>query len=169
MKDTSRRTVLVGAAAAMIGLGLPASTADAKPAPEEPPATSKERQPATSICGNLGSTEVCVSAREVQDVTGLQYVMTNGGTEPMTYTVWYVDTTGGPESGKVTETVNAGETVTGYFYGAIQHCFTLNVCEEAETACIALGPVCGENSSGWEPVPAPRHLLGRSTAHEAEH
>ncbi|WP_329569330.1 hypothetical protein [Streptomyces sp. NBC_01361] len=149
MKETSRRTVLVGAAATVIALGLPASTAGAESGPEEPPATAKGKRQATSTCGNLGSTRVCVTAREVQDVTGLQYVITNGGARPMAYTVWYVDTTGGPESGRVTETVKAGETATGYFYGAIQHCFTLHVCEEAGTACITLGPVCGEEPAGW--------------------
>ncbi|MFG2500764.1 hypothetical protein ACGFSB_21420 [Streptomyces sp. NPDC048441] len=150
MRENSRRTVLIGAAAAMITLGLPASTADAKPTQEEPPTTAKEERSATGTCGKLGSTEVCVTAREVQDVTGLQYVITNGGAQPMTYTVWYVDTTGGPESGRVTETVQAGETATGYLYGAVHHCFTLHVCEEAGTACITLGPVCGEGPSGWE-------------------
>ncbi|MFI8785280.1 hypothetical protein [Streptomyces sp. NPDC055105] len=149
MKETSRRTVLVGTAAAMISLGLPASTAGAEPAQEEPPATAREKRPADGACGMLGSAEVCVTAREVQDVTGLQYVITNSGTQPMTYTLWYEDTTGGPESGKVTETVKAGEVATGYFYGAVQHCFTLHACEEAGTACITLGPVCGEIPSGW--------------------
>jgi hypothetical protein len=150
MKDMSRRTVLVGAAAAVTALGLPASSARAEFAQEKPPATAKGKRSSTGTCGMLGSTEVCVTAREVQDVTGLQYVITNGGSQPMIYTLWYVDTTGGPESGSVTETVEAGEAVTGYFYGAVQHCFTLYVCEEAGNACISLGPVCGEGPSAWE-------------------
>lgn len=100
MKETSRRTVLVGAAAAMISLGLPASTAGAEPAQEEPPATAREKRPAAGARGMLGSAEVCVTAREVQDVTGLQYVITNSGTQPMTYTLWYEDTTGGPNQAR---------------------------------------------------------------------
>ncbi|MEU8893784.1 hypothetical protein [Streptomyces sp. NPDC048442] len=150
MKEMSRRTALAGAVAAVTALALPASSAGAEPAREKTPTTVKEKRSATSTCGMLGSTGVCVTAREVQDVTGLQYVITNGGSQPMTYTLWYVDTTGGPESGRVTETVQAGQTVTGYFYGAVQHCFTLYVCEEAGDACITLGPVCGEGPSGWE-------------------
>ncbi|WP_432180417.1 hypothetical protein [Streptomyces sp. NBC_00063] len=141
MQEMSRRTVLVGATVSTIALGLPTSTADAEPAREAPPVTS--------VCKALGSTRVCVTAREIQDVTGLQYVITNGGARPMTYTVWYVDVTGGPESGKVKETVEAGETVVGYFYGAIQHCFTLHMCDEAETQCVVLGPVCGPYPSAW--------------------
>ncbi|MGW7411795.1 hypothetical protein [Streptomyces sp. NPDC054863] len=150
MKEMSRRTVLVGAAAAVTALGLPASSAGAAPVQEKPPTTAKEKRSATGTCGMLGSTEICVTAREVQDVTGLQYVLANGGDQPMTYTLWYVDTNGGPESGRVTETVQAGKTVTGYFYGAVQHCFTLYVCEEAGNACLTLGPVCGEDPSDWE-------------------
>ncbi|MCX5085310.1 hypothetical protein ACFC18_55345 [Streptomyces sp. NPDC056121] len=141
MKEISRRTVLVGATVSTIALGVPVPTADAEPAREAPPVAS--------ACGDLGSTQVCVTAREVQDVTGLQYVITNRGARPMTYTVWYVDVTGGPESGRVTETVGAGETVVGYFYGAIQHCFTLHMCHEAESECVVLGPVCGEYPSSW--------------------
>jgi len=149
MKEISRRTILVGAAAATIALGLPASAACAEPAKEEPLATAKKAPLATSDCGDLGSTGVCVTAREVQDVTGLQYIITNGGDQPVTYTVWYVDVTGGPESGRVTETVEAGKNAVGYFYGALQHCFTLHVCQEGGAACITLGPVCGEYPSDW--------------------
>ncbi|MFB7757060.1 hypothetical protein ACFC18_46955 [Streptomyces sp. NPDC056121] len=141
MKEISRRTVLVGATTSTITLGLPLAAADAAPAREAPPVTS--------ACADLGSTRVCVTAREVQDVTGLQYVITNSGAQPMSYTVWYVDVTGGPESGKVTETVEAGKTVVGYFYGVIQHCFTLHMCHEAESECVVLGPVCGAGPSSW--------------------
>ncbi|MFF3490578.1 hypothetical protein ACFYWS_04450 [Streptomyces sp. NPDC002795] len=135
MKEIPRRAVLVGAVASTVALGLPTAAAAERPAREEPPASS--------ACGELGTTQVCVTAREMQDVTSLQYVITNGGAQEMTYTAWYVDATGGPESGKVKETVEAGGTVVGYFYGAVQHCFTLHLCDAAETECVVLGPVCG--------------------------
>ncbi|WP_328630872.1 hypothetical protein [Streptomyces sp. NBC_00356] len=141
MKQISRRTVLAGAAASTLALGLPTAAAEAEPAREEPPLSS--------ACGELGTTQVCVTAREVQDVTGLQYVITNAGEQEMTYTVWYVDVTGGPESGKVKETVEAGGTVVGYFYGAVQHWFTLHLCDEAETECVVLGPVSGPYPTTW--------------------
>ncbi|MGP3775932.1 hypothetical protein ACTWJ8_34420 [Streptomyces sp. SDT5-1] len=140
----SRRTVLAGAAASSLALGLPAAAST--PAAAQP---TRDDPPVSSQCGELGSTQVCVTAREVQDVTGLQYVITNNGAQEMTYSVWYVDTTGGPESGKVKETVPAGETVVGYFYGAVQHCFTLHMCDTAETECVVLGPVCGEHPAEW--------------------
>ncbi|MFD7293006.1 hypothetical protein ACFV9W_06925 [Streptomyces sp. NPDC059897] len=139
MKEISRRTVLAGAVASTAALGLPAATAAAGPAREEPPTDN--------ACAELGATQVCVTVREVQDVSALQYVITNGGTQEETYTVWYTDLTGGPESGKVKETVAAGGAVVGYFYGAIQHCFTLHACDESGTECVALGPVCGPNPS----------------------
>lgn len=141
MKQISRRTVLAGAAASTLALGLPTAAAEAEPAREEPPPSS--------ACGELGTTRVCVNAREVQDVTGLQYVITNGGEQEMTYTVWYVDVTGGPASGKVKETVEAGGMVVGYFYGTVQHSFTLHLCDEAETECVVLGPVRGAYPTIW--------------------
>ncbi|MEU6657775.1 hypothetical protein [Streptomyces sp. NPDC046821] len=141
MKEISRRTVLAGTAVSTVALGLPASTAVAEPAGDEPPPTTAE--------GKLGSSPISVTAREVQDVTGLQYVITNGGSRPMTYVVWYVDVTGGPASGRVTETAEAGESVAGYFYGAVHHCFTLHVSDEAGAESAVLGPVCGHGASSW--------------------
>ncbi|MEV6103437.1 hypothetical protein AB0M28_01825 [Streptomyces sp. NPDC051940] len=142
MKEISRRTVLAGTAAATIAMGVPATACAESP-------KNKKQQQATSDCGDLGSTGVCVTARAVQDVTGLQYVITNNGDRTMTYTAWYVDQTGGPESGRVTHTVNAGENFVGYFYGALEHCFTLHVCQDDGAACLTLGPVCGEHPSDW--------------------
>ncbi|MDI3403980.1 hypothetical protein [Streptomyces cavernicola] len=140
MTEISRRTVFVGAAASTLALGLSTSASGAEPV--------RAAQP-SSECKELGSTQVCVHAREVQDVTGLQYVITNNGSQTMTYRVWYVDVTGGPESGKVTVTVEAGETFVGYFYGTLQHYFTLHMCDETETECVVLGPVVGELPIGW--------------------
>ncbi|NBE52411.1 hypothetical protein [Streptomyces boluensis] len=141
MKEISRRSVFVGAAASTIALGVSASAADAAPAREEPPLSSE--------CKTLGSTQICVTAREVQDVTGLQYIITNNGSQAMTYKVWYVDVSGGPESGKVTRTVEAGEVYVGYFYGAIQHYFTVHMCDETETECVVIGPLIGELPIEW--------------------
>ncbi|OAH10099.1 hypothetical protein [Streptomyces jeddahensis] len=150
MEKISRRAVLAGAATATIALSLPASAACAKPAKEKE--KEKEQALATSDCGELGSMQACVTARQVQDVSGIQYDISNGGNEPASYTVWYVDVNGGPESGRHTVSVDSGESAVGYFYGDLGHCFTLHVCSAAEgeeEQCLVLGPVCAEYPSDW--------------------
>ncbi|MBA4860312.1 hypothetical protein H1V43_02715 [Streptomyces sp. PSKA54] len=147
MEKISRRAVLAGAATATIALALPVSTARAKPAREK-----EKSLAATTDCGELGSMQACATARQVQDVSGIRYEITNSGSEPASYSVWYVDVNGGPESGRRTISVDAGETAVGYFYGDLGHCFTLHVCSAAEgeeDQCLILGPVCAEYPSEW--------------------
>lgn len=147
MEEISRRAVLIGTAAATIALTLPASAACAKPVKGE--VKEKEKALETIDCGELGSTQACVTARQVQDVSGIQYEITNGGGEPATYTVQYVDVNGGPESGPRTVSADPGETVIGYFYGDLGHCFTLHVCPAEGNECLTLGPVCAEYAADW--------------------
>jgi hypothetical protein len=152
MEKISRRAVLAGAATATIAVSLPASAACAKPAKEDEKEKGKQKSLATSDCGELGSMQACVTARQVQDVSGIQYEISNGGASPASYTVRYVDVNGGPESGTRTVSVDAEESAVGYFYGDLGHCFTLHVCSAAEgeeDQCLVLGPVCAEYPSDW--------------------
>jgi len=142
MQEISRRAVLAGAAIVPIALGLPGSAAAANSAARAKPAQQEPFGP--GACGELGSTRVCVTAQEVLNVTGLEYTLTNGGNTPASYTLSYVDLAGGPEGRPRTVSLEAGESVIDYFYGDLQHCFTLRVCKTGGD-CLTLGPVCAES------------------------
>jgi hypothetical protein len=144
MKEISRRTVLAAAASVTATLSLPPSAAAVA---TKPPAGGGAAVP--TACGMMGNTQACVTARTVMDVTQIQYTLTNSGNTPASYNVWYVDETGGPEASSRTVSVEAGESTIGYFYGDLQHCFTLHTCPEAGGECLILGPVCAEVTSGW--------------------
>ncbi|TPQ18274.1 hypothetical protein [Streptomyces sporangiiformans] len=159
MQEISRRTVLVGAATAAVTLTVPAPTAHAMPTEN-----TRNEESAPGSCETMGSTEACVEVRQIQDVCGIQYTIKNHGDAPRTYSVSCLDVDGGPNPGTVTVSVEAGESVSDYFYGDLLHCFTLQVCpvsagkemtgprtsgKEADVTCMTLGPVCAESSSDW--------------------
>jgi len=134
MQEISRRTVLVGAAAAAVAVSVPASAGSVKALQEDP----------SSSCKTLADAQICATVYPAQDVAGIRYTITNGGDLTLHYLVWYVDQDSGRESRRRTVVVEPGMVEMGDLYGSLKHCFVFHACDLDRDGCVEIGPLCAE-------------------------
>lgn len=96
---------------------------------------------ANTVCVNDGVAELCATGREVQDVTGIDYAVTQLD-GPGSYQIRYVDL----NDNFVSPSQNVGplahqQRATGTMFGALQHCFRVVLTSSAGTT-LAVEPVC---------------------------
>lgn len=131
----SRRTFL--AAGALVAVATPTTAyAASTPAPRRP-ARSAVRQDVTT---RQGDASVTVSLTPIQDVTAIDYTITNIGFLPDTFTVSTTDLNDGRMSRKLSYELDPGESASDEVYGSLNHSFQLNVCQSDGT-CFTVGPV----------------------------
>lgn len=131
----SRRTFL-SATAVALAVGPATAAAAAMPSPGHG-TRSVVRQDITTEQGNASIT---VSVWMVQDVTTIDYTITNVGILADTFTVWTVDLNNGRASRKIAYALDAGASVSAEVYGRLNHSFQVNVCQSDGT-CFSVGPV----------------------------
>ena len=134
----TRRAFLAATAVVLAAPGC--ATADDKPAPHEhqPRASSTSAPP--TITGRQGNASITVSVTPVQDVTAIDYTLTNVGDTADTFTVWTTDLDDGRESRKLFYPLAAGGSVSAEVYGRLKHSFQVNVCQ-SDGSCFSFGPV----------------------------
>jgi hypothetical protein len=141
LPEITRRTFLATTTVALAS----GSTAAAAAGPR-PPARPRIRQDVQDQQGNAGIT---ISVTPAQDVTEIDYTITDVGSVPDTFTVWYTDLKNGRQSRKLSYPLNPGESASAEVYGSLNHSFLVNVCQSDGT-CFSVGPV------GPGPEVAPR-------------
>lgn len=136
MPHISRRGFLAAAAGAAVTSTLgPVACASAAPASA---ASAQPSPPATS--GKQGTATASVTLTQAQDVTAINYTITNVSAHPDTYKVSYVDEVNGRSSRETVIHVPAGGTQTGVLYGSLNHNFTVIVGLSDGTS-LRLGPL----------------------------
>jgi hypothetical protein len=138
----TRRTFLAATTVAVAARPATA-TAAATPAPRHP-TRSAARQDITTQQGNASITVYLVP---VQDVTAINYTITNIGVLPDTFTVSTTDLDNGRQSRELTFDLDPGESSSAEVFGSLNHSFQLNVCQSDGT-CFTVGPVGPAAQSG---------------------
>ena len=137
MPDISRRSLLTAATIALAsGGGTAAAAAEAGRKPRPRAALPNPRDTG----GEQGNAAITVSLLNTQDVTEIQYTITNVGAAPDTFTVWYTDQNNGRQSRKLTYTLDPGDSANDEVYGPVNHSFVINVCQ-SDGSCFTVGPV----------------------------
>lgn len=131
MTKITRRTFLAVATVAMAA--APAAAA----AGPWPSAQSRIRHDVQDQGGNASIT---VSLSPDQDVTVIRYTITDVGSVPDTFTVWYSDIDNGRQSRKLVYPLDPGESASAEVYGHPNHTFLVNVCQ-SDGLCFTVGPV----------------------------
>lgn len=97
---------------------------------------------ATSTCTSDGVARLCATATQVQDLTAIDW----GVTEldgPGSYSVYYVDqTTSQPSTPQQVGPLPYQVVVSGRQYGALTHCFVVVLTSLPGTS-LSSSPVCG--------------------------
>lgn len=132
MTKITRRTFLTVATLAMAA--VPAAATAAGPQPHVQPRVRHDVQ------DQEGNASVTVTLSPDQDVTVIRYTITNVGSAPDTFTVWYSDLDNGRQSRKLVYPLNPGESASAEVYGHPDHTFLVNVCQSDGT-CFTVGPV----------------------------
>ena len=139
MPDISRRSLLTAATIALISGGGTAAAAAAAQAGRKP--RPRSPLPAPRDTGaEQGNAAITVSPATTQDVTKIQYTITDVGSAPDTFTVWYTDQNNGRQSRKLTYTLDPGDSASDVVYGPVNHSFVINVCQ-SDGSCFTVGPV----------------------------
>ncbi|HET9168519.1 MAG TPA: hypothetical protein VFN97_03750 [Actinospica sp.] len=126
-----------GTAAAAPAKPAPAAAKAAPAAPSHHPRSTGVR---TDVTGSEGNASVTVSVMPVQDVTAIDYTITNVGVIADTFTVWTTDLDNGRQSRKLYFNLDAGDSDSAEVYGRLNHSFQVNVCQSDGT-CFTVGPV----------------------------
>lgn len=96
---------------------------------------------ATSTCTQDGVAQLCAAASMVQDVTAIDWGITQLD-GPGNYSVYYVDqTTGQPSTPQQVGPLPYQVVVSGRQYGALNHCFVVVLTSPPGTS-LASSPVC---------------------------
>ncbi len=133
MPTITRRALLVGATAALASGSATAAAAAGRSAPT----LSRIRQ---DVVAQQGNASITVSLNPVQDVMMISYTITNIGTAPDVFTVWYSDVDNGRQSRQLSYPLNPGESASAQVYGHLNHSFLVNVCQSDGT-CFSVGPI----------------------------
>ena len=147
LSEITRRTFLA-TTAATTAVALASGPATAAAAGPRRPARPRIRQDVQDQQGNAGIT---VSVTLTQDVTVIDYTITDVGSIPDTFTVWYTDLNNGRQSRKLHYPLDPGQSASAEVYGSLNHSFLVNVCQSDGT-CFSVGPV------GPGPTVAPHGL-----------
>ena len=131
MPKITRRAFLATATAALAS-GSATAAADTGA-----PASSRVR-PADQA--QQGNASVTVALTPVQDVTMISYTITDIGSVPDTFTIWYSDLDNGRQSRHLSDPLNPGESASANVYGHLDHTFLLNVCQ-SDGSCFSVGPL----------------------------
>jgi hypothetical protein len=134
--EITRRAFLTTALAttAVALASVPASAAAAGPPSR---ARSRDKQ---DVQVQQGNASITVTVLPEQDVTAIDYTITDVGSVPDTFTIWYSDLNNGRESRKIDYPLNPGESASAEVYGRLNHDFLVNVCQSDGT-CFTVGPV----------------------------
>ena len=137
MPQISRRSLLTAAAVAVVA--RPAAAAAAASPHPEPHAQSRSaiRQ---DVQGQQGNAHITVSLTPEQDVTAIRYTISNVGTAPDTFTVWYTDLNNSRQSRKLSYSLAPSGLASATVYGSLNHIFLINVCQ-SDGMCFTVGPV----------------------------
>jgi hypothetical protein len=96
---------------------------------------------AGSACGQDGVATLCVTARQVQDVLAIDYQVSQYD-GPGTYSLYYVDATGGSPSTSTTIGPLGFQGLSmGTLYAELDHCYNVHLDSTPGTALV-VGPVC---------------------------
>lgn len=96
---------------------------------------------AASTCTSDGVAQLCAGANPVQDVTAVDWGVTQLD-GPGSYSVYYVDqNTGQPSTPQQVGPMPYQVVVSGRQYGALNHCFVVVLTSPAGTS-LATSPVC---------------------------
>jgi len=144
MPHLSRRTLLTAATLALTP-GSATATAAAGRKPRAAPPRPRDTQ------GQQGNASITVFLSQAQDVTAIHYTITDIGSTPDTFTIWYTDLRNGRQSRKLTYPLDPGESASAEVYGSVNHTFLVNVCQSDGT-CFAVGPVGPVPSIGNAPA-----------------
>lgn len=131
---------------------LASGSATAAAAGRSEPAISRTRQ---DVQAQQGNASITVTLTPVQDVTMISYTITDIGSVPDTFTVWYSDLDNGRESRHLAYPLNPGESASANVYGHLDHTFLVNVCQSDGT-CFSVGPL------GPGPTAVPLGVQARS-------
>ncbi|MEV6103436.1 hypothetical protein AB0M28_01820 [Streptomyces sp. NPDC051940] len=94
-----------------------------------------------TVCEQDGVARLCATAQEVQDVTSIQYTVTQLD-GPGSYQISYVDLSDGfTMTPQDVSPLRYQEQGTGFLYGALQHCFRVVLTSPAGTS-LDVEPVC---------------------------
>jgi hypothetical protein len=153
MSQITRRTLLTAAtsaatAAATATIALtPGMTAAATAGPRPHAATPGPRD--TEV--RQGNASITIFLNEAQDVAAIHYTITNVGSGPDTFRVWYTDFDNGRQSRKLTYSLGPGDSARAEVYGSVNHTFLVNVCQTDGT-CFTVGPIGPVPSGGAAPA-----------------
>jgi hypothetical protein len=134
MSVLSRRGFLVAAAVCAVSVGTAAAPALADCAPATDPVSPM------SATGQQGTASVSVELTLLQDVTAIQYTLTNISDAPDIYTVTYNDQVTGRDSRESVIQLPAGGVQSTVVYGSLNHKFTFNV-GLSDGTTLTLGPL----------------------------
>lgn len=132
MTKITRRTFMAVAAVAMAS--APAAASAAGPWPR---ALSRIRH---DVVGQGGNASITVSLSPDQDVTVIRYTITDVGSVPDVFTVWYSDLDNGRQSRRLVYPLDPGGSASAEVYGRSNHSFLVNVCQSDGT-CFTVGPL----------------------------
>ena len=90
--------------------------------------------------GRQGNASITLFVNQAQDVAAIHYTITNVGSAPDTFTVWYTDLNNGRQSRKLVYPLDSAQSASAEVYGTVTHTFVVNVCQ-SDGACFAVGPV----------------------------
>ena len=141
-QQITRRAFL--AATAIVAVAVPATTAAAATPSPKHSTRAAVREAITTTQGNAS---VTVSASVVQDVTAINYTITDISPLPDTFTVSVTDLNNGRQSRKIAYALGSGDSASAIVYGALNHTFQVNVCQSDGT-CFTVGPIGATQTGG---------------------
>ena len=136
----TRRGLLAAAVVVAAVPGTAAAAATPRPKPAAGRGTRAAVRDDVTVTGSQGNASVTVSVRTVQDVTAIDYTITNVGVIADTFTVWTTDLDDGRQSRKLYYNLAAGDSDAAEVYGRLNHSFQVNVCQSDGT-CFTVGPI----------------------------
>jgi hypothetical protein len=138
---TRRSFLAVGAATAVVVAAPACAAASSKPTPNTSTRhTTRSATPTNDVTVTQGNASITVSLRAVQDVTAIDYTITNVGPIGDEFTVSTTDLNDGRQSRKLNYSLEPGDSDSAEVYGRLQHSFQVNVCQSDGT-CFTVGPI----------------------------